>query len=197
MKEPYRAVLFVGPPACGKGTNAKRLAQELGGAYFSTGEAFRERRKTDSDFERKAGHILDNGGLLSDEFVVSTFERWISQNRHSRYVVLDGVVRTANQVEMIANVLRSYRYETILTLLFNLPDAACVQRMLNRQKEDQGRVDDQEEVLKTRLKHYHRNLHDLESHLHHRTQLISIDANRAIEEVYSEVRSVLPAVLVV
>jgi len=197
LKEESIALLFVGPPACGKGTNAKRLAQELEGAYFSTGDAFRERRKNDPEFERKAGHILDSGGLLSDTFVVQTFQHWLQQNRHFRYVILDGVIRTVPQAEMIILLLRDYRYQTISTLLFNLPDEVCVQRMLNRQKENQGRADDREGVIKMRLKNYEAHLVDLKNHLYYRTNLVPINANRAIEEVYSEVRAVLPMVSVV
>ena len=66
-----RRILVLGPPAGGKGTQAERLAAELGVPHFATGDMLRQEVAEGSDLGRRARAFMNAGELVPHKIVVA------------------------------------------------------------------------------------------------------------------------------
>ncbi|MGH9728896.1 MAG: adenylate kinase family protein, partial [Candidatus Acidiferrales bacterium] len=73
-----RALIFLGPPGAGKGTQAKLAAQRCGLPHLSTGDMFREAIRRGSPLGRKVKPILASGALVPDDLVMGMVEERLS-----------------------------------------------------------------------------------------------------------------------
>ena len=92
-------LVFLGPPASGKGTQGRRLAKENDMAYLSTGALLRRALRDDTDLGRKARPFLDRGEYVPDEIMVSMVLEWVGEQEHGW--LLDGFPRTVPQAEAL------------------------------------------------------------------------------------------------
>jgi len=67
-------IILLGPPGAGKGTQADLICELCNIPKISTGDMLREAVASGSDFGKKVSHILDTGGLVSDEIIGSLIE---------------------------------------------------------------------------------------------------------------------------
>ncbi|MGD1978097.1 MAG: nucleoside monophosphate kinase, partial [Akkermansiaceae bacterium] len=87
-----RRLVFLGPPASGKGTQGRRMADEFGLAYLSTGALLRQALRDKSALGEKARPYLDRGEYVPDEVMVPMVLEWVSQQKDGW--LLDGFPRT-------------------------------------------------------------------------------------------------------
>src|SRR5436190_6334971 len=88
-------VVFLGPPGSGKGTQAKRLADEFKLTHLSTGDVFRENIKNQTPLGQKIKSFVDGGKLVPDTLVSEVVFDKLKQL--GRNVLLDGYPRTVDQ----------------------------------------------------------------------------------------------------
>lgn len=98
-----RHVVLLGPPASGKGTQGRRLAERLGLAYLSTGALLREQMEQGTDLGRKAQPILARGGYLPDELMLPILADWLTHQNDGW--VLDGFPRSLPQAKFLDDAL--------------------------------------------------------------------------------------------
>ncbi|MFO7532992.1 MAG: nucleoside monophosphate kinase [Candidatus Limnocylindrales bacterium] len=96
----------MGAPGAGKGTQAERLAEELGLPHISTGELFRQRLSDETPLGKKIRRQVESGGLVSDEIVVAMVEERISEADAVGGAILDGFPRTLAQAEALDRMLK-------------------------------------------------------------------------------------------
>ena len=95
-----RIILF-GPPGCGKGTQATFISEALAIPHLSTGDMLRSAVSSGSEIGLKAKNIMESGGLVSDQIVLSIVEERIAINDCEKGFILDGFPRTVNQAEKL------------------------------------------------------------------------------------------------
>ena len=178
-------VTLLGPPGCGKGTQAKRLRGRLGFEVLSTGDLLREAREAGSDLGRSAAAFMDRGELVPDHLIVATVEDAI-RRREDRPIVLDGFPRTVSQARALDRDLPSRRLDA--AILIDVPDDEVVRRILDRR---QGRSDDTEETARERLRVYHRDTEPLVAHYDEQALLRRVDGGRDADAVEDDVRAAL------
>ncbi len=101
-----RIIVMMGAPGAGKGTQAERLAQELGLPHVSTGELFRAMRKSDTPLAKKVRDIMDEGALVPDDIVVAMVDDRLGWKDAAAGVILDGFPRTVAQARALDAMLQ-------------------------------------------------------------------------------------------
>src|ERR1700720_2823052 len=91
------AVILLGPPGAGKGTQAQRIAQVYGLPNLSTGNMLREHIYHHTDIGGKAKRLMARGELVPDSVVLSMVEERIAQPDCINGFIFDGFPRTRNQ----------------------------------------------------------------------------------------------------
>ena len=74
-----RALIFLGPPGAGKGTQAMQVARVQGLPHLSTGDMFRDHVGRGTELGLKAKPIMERGELVPDEIVEHTFQARIAK----------------------------------------------------------------------------------------------------------------------
>ena len=97
-------ISVLGPPGCGKGTQAKLLAAHFGLKHFSLGETLRAEIERGTALGEKTESYVRHGKLVPEEVVVEVFESFLTNNP-SRGFVLDGYPRTLTQAKALDIVL--------------------------------------------------------------------------------------------
>ena len=92
----FNLVMF-GPPGAGKGTQASRLAVELGIPQISTGDILREAVQSGTELGRQAKAIMDSGELVSDQVVVGIIRERLAKKDAETGFILDGFPRAVSQ----------------------------------------------------------------------------------------------------
>ena len=81
-----RAVIFLGPPGAGKGTQAKRVAQICGVPHLSTGDMLRDHISRQTELGSQAKPLMDRGALVPDELMLGMVDDRVSLSRIARTV---------------------------------------------------------------------------------------------------------------
>lgn len=100
-------LILFGPPAAGKGTQAKRLVEEYGYVQLSTGDMLRAARASGSELGDRVAKIMDEGGLVSDEIVIDLIDDQLEQNKGAAGFIFDGFPRTLGQAKALDDLLKS------------------------------------------------------------------------------------------
>jgi adenylate kinase len=125
-------IVLVGPPGVGKGTQALRLREELKVPHVSTGDILRDAVKRGTPLGRRVRTYLDSGKLVPDELMGELIEERLSQPDAAAGFVLDGFPRTVDQVAILDSALEKVgaRLERVLALTAPAPE--IVRRLSGR-----------------------------------------------------------------
>ena len=94
-------VIFIAPPAAGKGTQAEMLSKDYNLYHLSTGDVLREVSKSDTELGREVKELIDNGNFVSDELIFKLLENKINSLANVNGIIFDGVPRTLEQAIML------------------------------------------------------------------------------------------------
>jgi adenylate kinase len=185
-------VLF-GPPAAGKGTQAKRLTAERGMVQLSTGDMLRAARASGSALGKRVAGIMDRGELVSDEIVIALIEEALPAAEAAGGAIFDGFPRTVAQAEALDALLagRGARIDVVLRLVVD--DDALVARIVKRFAEE-GRADDNPDSFKVRLNAYNTQTAPLLPYYRAQGRLIELDGMASIDDVARQIDRALEKV---
>jgi adenylate kinase len=214
-------LLFLGPPGCGKGTQAARLAEKRGMVQLSSGDALRRERKEGSEIGRKAATYMDAGTLVPDEVITGVMLAAVDKLPAGTGFILDGFPRTVPQAQALDAGLEERRLKINAVIDFKLDDAEIIRRIVERRVcGDCGatynlsflppkmagvcdkcsgtniiqRPDDREEVVRTRLETYRAQTAPLIEYYSGRELLTAMDSSVGADSVEVAVTRVVDAV---
>ena len=146
-------LILFGPPAAGKGTQAKRLVQQRGMVQLSTGDMLREAIASGSELGRECQAIMSRGDLVSDAIVIALIEARLKEAGDAGGAIFDGFPRTVAQAVALDAMLEKLGKKIDHVIRLKVDDAALLSRVAVRFA-DQGRADDNPETFKDRLAVY-------------------------------------------
>ncbi len=198
-------LIMMGPPGAGKGTQAELVARAHGIPKISTGDMLREAVQAGTELGRRAKAIMDAGNLVSDDIVIGIVRDRLDRPDARRGFVLDGFPRTVAQARALDAMLAGR--DPLIVLNIVVPDAELVRRMLARRvcngcgatygAADGGvaercrqcggvlaqRSDDNEEVVRERLRVYDRDTRPLIEYYQDRPTFRPIDGAQSPDAV--------------
>jgi adenylate kinase len=212
-----RAVIFLGPPGAGKGTQAKELAKLYRVPHLSTGDMFREHVSLGTPLGNEVQPIMARGELVPDSLVLKMVRERIERPDCSHGFVFDGFPRTVAQAQYLSVLLRQNGYRPPLVVHFALDPVLVLKRIAGRRTckvggeiyniyecpprvegrcdNDGGeliqRPDDREEIVAPRLEAYEKLTEPLVSYYRRLGRLHDVDASKSIDEVRQRVLEIV------
>jgi adenylate kinase len=183
-------ILLLGPQGSGKGTQAKRIADEYGLVHVATGDILRGAISEGTELGKEVEPILASGGLVPDDAMIALIRERLQQEDAHDGFVLDGFPRTQPQAEALDVMLQEIDRPLTVVFALDISDESCTQRLLKR-AELEGRKDDTPEVIARRLHTYHEQTEPLIEHYRTRGSLVTIHADRPIDAVFAEIQKAL------
>jgi adenylate kinase len=194
----FMNVSVLGPPGCGKGTQAKLLAAHFGLKHFSLGETLRAEIEKGTDLGKRTGSFVKEGKLVPDDLVEEIFESFVKRNPGKGFV-LDGYPRTQAQAQALENILK-----LSAVLLFEVSEEEILSRVEGRVIDDHGhsyhiprnppppgvavrkREDDQPDVVRKRFHEYTRDIKPIADLYRKHGVLVTVNAVGSIGAVLDQ-----------
>lgn len=124
-------IVFVAPPAAGKGTQAEMLTKEFGMYHLSTGDLLREISSTDTELGREIKSLIDNGVLIDDELMLKLLKDKISKV-NSNGIIFDGFPRTIGQAKLFEQLLSDMNMKIDHVIYLDVDKDIALKRAVGR-----------------------------------------------------------------
>lgn len=210
-------MILLGPPGCGKGTQAKILIDTYHIPQIATGDILREAVKKGSPLGLEVKTHMDQGLLVPDHLVIKIMEERLQLSDCKRGFILDGFPRTAVQAEALDTTLANLGLELEHVFSIEVDEEELIKRLAGRrvckqcgesyhltfnpskqesvcdacQGELYQRDDDREETIRNRLKVYQTQTAPLINFYKKKSILRSIDGRGNIEEIRGKIISTI------
>jgi adenylate kinase len=183
-------ILLLGPQGSGKGTQAKRIAQEYGLAYIGSGDLFRNAIAARTPLGLEVEPIYNSGRLVPDETTIALIRERLDEEDARDGFILDGFPRNLTQARALDEMLSEIGRGLTAVFALNVSDRVSEQRMLKR-AEEEGRVDDTPEAIARRLAIYHDQTEPLIEYYRAQDRLVPVHGEGTIPEVFDQIRKAL------
>jgi adenylate kinase len=210
--------VLLGPPGAGKGTQARRIAEELGLPHISSGDIFRENLEKGTRLGEKARAYMDRGELVPDDITIEMIQERLSRPDCEDGALLDGFPRTVAQAEALADMLEEFESRVDAVPYIKVPEDELVTRLSGRlvckahghvfhkkfnPPEEPGvcdydgselyqREDDKPGTVKRRIRVYLEQTEPLIEYYRKKDVLIEVDGDQPIDDVTADLLAVLP-----
>ena len=183
-------VLLLGVQGSGKGTQARRIADEYGLAHIATGDMLRSAIASGSELGRRVQPILESGGLVPDDLMIELIRGRLESLGADQGFILDGFPRTMTQAEALDEMLAEIGRPLSVVFELQVPDEVAIERLFAR-AQDEGRADDTAEAIGKRIDIYHQETEPLVGHYRLAGNLVGIHGDRPPNEVFGEIQDAL------
>ena len=182
-------VLF-GPPAAGKGTQAKRLVATRSMVQLSTGDMLRAAIASGSELGVKVQHIMQTGGLVSDDIVIDLITANLPAAEAAGGAIFDGFPRTVAQAEALDAMLgaRGAKIDKVIRLKV---DETALTTRIEKRFAAEGRPDDNPESYKVRLAAYNAQTAPLLPYYAAQAKLYEVDGMGPVDEISTRIEAAL------
>jgi adenylate kinase len=185
-------LILFGPPAAGKGTQAKRLTAERGYVQLSTGDMLRAARKSGSELGNRVAAIMDAGSLVSDDIVIALIEEALANNKGAPGFIFDGFPRTVGQAEALDAMLSKHGQQIDRVVRLEVDAQKLMDRVAKRFAEE-GRADDNPESFKVRLDAYLAQTAPLVPYYEKQGKMRGVDGMADVDSVSRSIATALDA----
>ncbi len=183
-------IALFGPPGAGKGTQSKFLMKEYNLFYISTGDLLRKELKEKTHLGKNAQSIIASGGLVPDEIIVQIIEKTITQNPDANGFLFDGFPRTYIQAYILEGLMIKLNTSLNCLISLDVDEEESVRRLLERGKSS-GRLDDNEKVIRNRLREYNDKTLPVLKFYKDKGVYFDVDGTGSVEKVKNQIDSIL------
>ncbi len=189
------AVVFVGPPGAGKGTQAKKLSAETGWLHIAPGDLFRKHLQQNTPLGKQIREYVEQGRLVPDSIVRTVIAEVLKQHPDTPGFIFDGYPRTLPQASDLEQLLQEENTKLLAVIFFHVPEEELKARIQKRAQEE-GRTDDQHEaIILQRFREYMEKTLPLKTHYQKKGIWYTIDGTGSIEEVFLQLWTLINSLL--
>ena len=183
-------IALFGPPGAGKGTQSSFLIEKYDLYYISTGDLLRKELAEETKLGLEAKSIIAAGKLVPDEIIVQILEKTIKENSQSNGFLFDGFPRTNIQAYILEGLMIKLNTSLNCLISIEVPEDESVSRLLNRGLTS-GRLDDNEDVIRNRLKEYEEKTLPVLNFYKEKGNYMTINGNKGIDEVTTQIEEII------
>ncbi|MBQ6497362.1 MAG: adenylate kinase [Bacilli bacterium] len=125
-------IMFIAPPAAGKGTQAELVVEKYGIPHISTGDILRDISKEDSEIGKYVFETLTNGELVKDEITYQLIEDRLGKEDCKNGFIIDGFPRNIAQAHEYDKILKNLGYEVGNVIFINVDKKVLEKRITGR-----------------------------------------------------------------
>ena len=205
-------IIFIAPPAAGKGTQSNMLKEKFGYNHISTGDMLREAINSGSEIGAEVKNIIDKGELVSDDLIIKLVKDKLA-SLEGKPFILDGFPRTLNQAKSLDEILT----DDYIVIYLDLDESEAINRITGRLTCNCGksynvnieelkpkvdgicdncgsilikRDDDNVESFKVRFKTFLDNTDSILKYYEDKEKLIKIDVNKDVQDIFESILEV-------
>lgn len=214
-----KELIFLGPPASGKGTQTSKLAKEMELPHVDTGSMLRAAIKEGTPNGLIAKGFIDKGQLVTTEIVAAIIKDRLLKDDCSKGFILDGYPRNIEQADILEVILAEVnagQEYNLLVINIEVDESILLERIVNRRSCEKcgeiynlkfkkpaqegicecggvliQRKDDTEETAKARLETYHSQTAPLIDYYSKKGLLKNVDGNAEISKIYEDIKTVI------
>lgn len=212
-------IMFIAPPAAGKGTQAKLIAKKYQIPHISTGNILREIAKEDSELGNYVFETLASGKLVKDEITYQLIENRLKKEDCKNGYTIDGFPRNIEQAIEYEKILDRLGYSIGKVILINIAEKTLEKRITGRRicencntifninEVDSSpkvesicdvcggklyqRNDDNLESFQTRYRMYKEKTEPLIEHYRQKNVLYEVNGEQTVENVFQEIDKII------
>ncbi len=212
-------IMFIAPPAAGKGTQAELVVAKYNLPHISTGEILREISKEDSELGHYVAETLASGNLVKDEITYQLIEERLKKDDCQNGFIIDGFPRTLDQAIEYDKILAKLNYDVGNVILINIDAKTLEKRVTGRRIcencktifniniESQApevesvcdacggklyqRSDDNLESFQNRYKTYQEKTEPIIEHYRKQNVLHEVNGDDTVENVFAEIDKII------
>lgn len=211
-------IIFIAPPAAGKGTQSSLLEKKYNYKHISTGDLLREEIKKKTEFGAEIEKIISKGELVSDEIITKLLKNELNNIKHQKFI-LDGYPRNIAQAETLTEIFKELNIDDYKAIYLDLDEDTAMKRALGRivcsncgasyntyfknlMPQENGicdkchhkliqRSDDNEETMRTRFRTYLELTNPLLDYYKAQEKLVDVDASLNSDQIFLKIEQVL------
>lgn len=173
-------IAFIGSPGSGKSTQAEELTKRISKYskvhHVNIGQILRE------SGDEEVLEIMDSGALIPDEIVFRVLKDKLSKIGEG-HIILDGFFRRANESEWLIKNQKVLDVDVQALVDIKLSDKEAIARLKER-----GRMDDEDEDIKVRLRVFKDNRVGVLANLEkNKVFILEVDGSPSVEEIANRV----------
>lgn len=211
-------LILMGLPGAGKGTQAEKIIDTYGIPQISTGDMFRAAIKNETALGLQAKGFIDKGELVPDEVTNGIVKERLAEDDTKNGFLLDGFPRTIEQAQALDEMLKDLNKTIDGVIEIHVAEDILVERLAGRYicrncgatyhkifnptkvadtcdrcggHEFFQREDDKPETVKNRLAINIESSAPILAYYKELGLLQTIDGNRPIDEVFSDVQQII------
>ena len=125
-------IMFIAPPAAGKGTQAELVVEKYHIPHISTGDILREISKEDSEIGEYVRETMASGKLVKDEITYQLIEDRLKKDDCKNGFLMDGFPRNLDQAIEYDNILKRLNYKVGNVILIDIDKSTLEKRITGR-----------------------------------------------------------------
>lgn len=212
-------IIFLAPPAAGKGTISDYLVKNYHYEHLSTGDLLRSEVASGSALGREINDLISVGKLVSDELIIQLVSSKLESKLKNKPFILDGFPRTLNQAQKLDEMLNNLHIDDVVVVYLDVSLDILLKRVLGRvvcldckrsynldnpllkpQVDNicdrcgailERRADDNEEIFKERYQTFLLSTKQIMQYYDDKKLLVKVDGTKELNLIYDEIESII------
>ena len=193
MQNKYKVIFVIGPPGVGKNTQCYKLVEKYNFIHFSTGDLLRAEISKGTENGKLIKSIMSQGKYVPVKITCDLIKKSMDNYSKEKIFLIDGYPRNQDNIDGWIEIFGK-DYELITSIILDCDEKELEKRLIERSKAS-GRIDDNIETIKKRLKTHMEESKPIETKLKKMGPYIEVNGNFSIDDTFNKIAVELDKIL--